>query len=296
MSLSSNSKGCKQHGYEDGRNDLPIFIHSELDDYGLDPYEFRVYAHIARRAGQHGAFESIKNMAQFCQMSEGKVKQALRQLIHYGLVSRESRVGTSSVYKLSPKSQWQPLNCLGTSQPGSSHVYPPGSLDVHPQTPHVQGWTPHVYPPGSSHVHKGNPIEGNPIKVLPLSNTPLASSSAPPTQECVCEDESIWDIAAQQATSVENGYLEEPTPQQLALLLKKSESSQQTDNPSSGSSIAAGSFDKVEQVNSKPVVPSSACYEMHPTQKTEQALRKSGLPPWMIKSGPNGWKAEFVES
>ncbi|NDJ25956.1 hypothetical protein GS682_31120 [Nostoc sp. B(2019)] len=167
--------------------------------------------------------------------------------------------------------------------------------------------------------------------------------SAPPTQECVCEDESIWDIAAQQATSVEIAYQQEPTPQQLTSLLKKSESLQQTDNPSSGLSIAAGSFDnefatkncqpccdsrfvntvnqgvmkagsfsglgsdKLEQSNNEPVaphsesvnqssLPHSTYYTMHPTQKTEQALRKSGLPPWMVKGGPNGWKAEFVES
>ncbi|MBE9038180.1 helix-turn-helix domain-containing protein [aff. Roholtiella sp. LEGE 12411] len=250
MSLSSNSKGCKQHSYEDGRDDLPIFIHSELDDYGLNPYEFRVYAHIARRAGHLGAFESIKNMAQFCRMSEGKVKQALRQLIHYGLVSRESRVGTSSVYKLSPKSQWQPLNCLDTSQPGSSGVHQPGSsgvhqpgsLDVHPQTPHVQGWTPHVYPPGSSHVHKGNPIEGNPIKVLPLSNAPLASPPAPPTHEYVCEE-------SKQALTTEQLDLEKPTLESDSSLLNKSESLQQTDNPSRGSTIALGSFEKSEQSN-----------------------------------------------
>ncbi|MBD6620013.1 hypothetical protein FNW02_30505 [Komarekiella sp. 'clone 1'] len=130
---------------------------------------------------------------------------------------------------------------------------------------------------------------------------------APPTQECACEDESIWDIAAQQAASVEIAYLEELTLKSSSLLLKKSESSQQTDNLSCRSSIAAGSFDVIEQANNQPVAPSSesvnqssllhsACYTVHPTQKTEQALRKPGLPPWMEKAGPNGWKAEFVES
>ncbi|MHC5595456.1 MAG: hypothetical protein ACYTXC_05740 [Nostoc sp.] len=43
--------------------------------------------------------------------------------------------------------------------------------------------------------------------------------------------------------------LEEPTPQQPTSLSKNSESSQQTDNPSRGSTIAAGSFDKSEQSN-----------------------------------------------
>ncbi len=28
--------------YKDGREDLPVFIHSALDDYGLSPVEFRV--------------------------------------------------------------------------------------------------------------------------------------------------------------------------------------------------------------------------------------------------------------
>ncbi|MGJ5632537.1 hypothetical protein [Nostoc sp. CALU 1950] len=42
---------------------------------------------------------------------------------------------------------------------------------------------------------------------------------------------------------------EEPTPQQPTSLLKKSDSSQQTDNPSRGSTIAGGSFEKREQAN-----------------------------------------------
>jgi hypothetical protein len=43
--------------------------------------------------------------------------------------------------------------------------------------------------------------------------------------------------------------LEEPTPQLPTLLLKNSESSQQTDNPSCRPNIAAGSFEKSEQSN-----------------------------------------------
>jgi hypothetical protein len=76
--------------------------------------------------------------------------------------------------------------------------------------------------------------------------------------------------------------------------------------------MKAGSFsglgsDKSEQLNNQLVAPNpksasptslpdSTCYTMHPTEKTEQAMRVSGLPPWMDKAGPNGWKAEFVES
>jgi hypothetical protein len=72
-------------------------------------------------------------------------------------------------------------------------------------------------------------------------NAPLASPPAPPTQESVCEKEEL-DLTTKEIKH------EEPTPQQPALLLKKSESSQQTD-PSRGSTIAALSFDKNEQSN-----------------------------------------------
>jgi hypothetical protein len=83
-------------------------------------------------------------------------------------------------------------------------------------------------------------------------NAPLASLPAPPTQECVCEKEELdlttKEIELEEPTP-EKPTPEKPTPQQPTSLSKNSESSQQTDNPSSGSTIAAGSFDKSEQSN-----------------------------------------------
>src|SRR5690606_14922432 len=35
----------------DARDDLPFIVHSQLDDLDLDPFEFRAYAHMVRRAG-----------------------------------------------------------------------------------------------------------------------------------------------------------------------------------------------------------------------------------------------------
>jgi hypothetical protein len=58
----------------------------------------------------------------------------------------------------------------------------------------------------------------------------------------VCEKEEL-DLTTEEIE------LEEPTPQQLTSLSKNSEYEQQTDNPSRGSTIAAGSFEKVEQAN-----------------------------------------------
>ncbi|ODG97958.1 hypothetical protein A4S05_11230 [Nostoc sp. KVJ20] len=83
-------------------------------------------------------------------------------------------------------------------------------------------------------------------------NAPLASPPAPPTQESVCEKEEL-DLTTEEIELEkpipEKPSLEESTPQQRASLSKNSESLQQTDNPSSGSTIAAGSFEKREQAN-----------------------------------------------
>jgi hypothetical protein len=74
---------------------------------------------------------------------------------------------------------------------------------------------------------------------------------APQTQEsCVCETEQLnLEEPTPEKPSLEESTPEEPTPQQLTSLSKNSESLQQTDNPSRGSTIAAGSFDKSEQSN-----------------------------------------------
>ncbi|MFN6454222.1 MAG: hypothetical protein RM022_018710, partial [Nostoc sp. EfeVER01] len=93
-------------------------------------------------------------------------------------------------------------------------------------------------------------------------NAPLASPPAPPTQESVCEkeeldltteeielEEPIPEKPSLEESTLEEPTLEEPTPQQPTSLSKNSESSQQTDNTSRRSTIAAGSFDKSEQSN-----------------------------------------------
>ncbi|MCC5633500.1 hypothetical protein LC613_39235 [Nostoc sphaeroides CHAB 2801] len=83
-------------------------------------------------------------------------------------------------------------------------------------------------------------------------NAPLASPPAPPTHESVCEKEELdlttEEIELEEPTP-EKPSLEEPTLQQPTSLSKNSESLQQTDNTSRGSTIAGGSFDKSEQSN-----------------------------------------------
>lgn len=53
-----------------------------LDDAELDPHEFRVYLHIKRICGEDGGkcFQSHKNMADHCKMSERKLQMCLKNL------------------------------------------------------------------------------------------------------------------------------------------------------------------------------------------------------------------------
>ena len=50
-----------------GHHTYPVFIHSRLDDFGLTAPEFRVYCHLARRAGRTGrAWSSVQNISGVC--------------------------------------------------------------------------------------------------------------------------------------------------------------------------------------------------------------------------------------
>ena len=62
------------------KTELSLFVRREIDDYGLDPYEFRIYARITRRAGNGEAWESLTNMASACCISLGRVRPALQIL------------------------------------------------------------------------------------------------------------------------------------------------------------------------------------------------------------------------
>jgi hypothetical protein len=89
------------------KNDSPLpLVHSDLDEYGLDPYEFRLYAHVVRRTGGklHGeCFAKLKKTAEICHMSVRKAQYALKTLCDAGLILKEQRRGRTDVYRLTPK-------------------------------------------------------------------------------------------------------------------------------------------------------------------------------------------------
>ncbi|MDY6807160.1 MAG: helix-turn-helix domain-containing protein [Cyanobacteriota bacterium] len=81
-----------------------IFVHSDLDLYGLNPYEFRLYGHIARRGK---CFSSLPTMAKICKMSVRKAQYGLKNLEKLGLIHKEIRKGRTDIYELAPRSEWK---------------------------------------------------------------------------------------------------------------------------------------------------------------------------------------------
>jgi DNA-binding transcriptional ArsR family regulator len=85
------------------------FIHNFLDEYGLDPYEFRLYAHIVRRTGgkQSGVcFASLNKISQFCKMSPRKAQQAMKVLLKANLVTQTKRIGRTDEYRVRLATDW----------------------------------------------------------------------------------------------------------------------------------------------------------------------------------------------
>lgn len=85
------------------------YIHNLLDEYGLDPYEFRLYTHIVRRTGgklDGVCFASLRKTAEICKMSMRKAQQAMKVLINANLVIQKKRTGRTDEYKVTPIHTW----------------------------------------------------------------------------------------------------------------------------------------------------------------------------------------------
>ncbi len=89
-------------GEEFGRP--PIRVDMELDLYGLDPYQFRLYGHIARR---RECFSNLKTMAAICKMSVRQAQYALKSLESLSLITKERRPGKTDLYRVAPRDKWQ---------------------------------------------------------------------------------------------------------------------------------------------------------------------------------------------
>lgn len=84
-----------------------LFLHSFLDEYGLDPYEFRAYSHIVRRSGGKEDvpfFAKLSTTSKLLNMSVRKLQSCLKLLCALRLIRKESRPGrTDQYFVMSPK-------------------------------------------------------------------------------------------------------------------------------------------------------------------------------------------------
>jgi len=165
----------------DDRNLDVLFIHSVLDDYGLESYEFRLYCHIVRRAGkpsksqQKGCWEAIGNMADKCRIDIKTARKALAFLEDRRLITVTKRPGYTSMMTLNGIEDWKPCDrpektkSQGTTKSGTTKngrgVLPKTDYPPLPKTD---------YPPLPKTDYEVNPYEVNPNEVNPNKlNTPL---------------------------------------------------------------------------------------------------------------------------
>lgn len=62
------------------KSEFSLFVKREIDNYGLDTCEFRIYTQVTRRAGNSQAWESLANMASACRIALSEVRKTLRPL------------------------------------------------------------------------------------------------------------------------------------------------------------------------------------------------------------------------
>lgn len=182
VSYAGSAPATQPREIRDGRDDIPIFVHSELDDLELSLEAFRVYCHLARRAGKNGmAFPSYQSIGDKCfrknypkanaDTIRRKAIAAVRELAELGLITKiakrkEDGSNATNDYMLTPKSQW---GVVSTHYRVSTH---PGGVNA----PHG------VNAPKDTPI-EGSPIEGSPIKDLVASPPLPAAKASPPKAE-----------------------------------------------------------------------------------------------------------------
>lgn len=142
-------------------SDHTAFIPSALDDMGLRAGPFRVFCHLCRRAGITGrAWPSAQSIAAVCRMDPDTVWKHLGELELKGMIQRESRAGTSSVFIVMPESAWitsKPTRKNGVPReiglPEKSGHHPPESTGY--PAPEKSG----QHPPGKTGC-EGSTMEG----------------------------------------------------------------------------------------------------------------------------------------
>lgn len=151
---------------------MGMFVSSTLDDAELDPFTFRVYANLCRRANDElRTWPSVANICEVTGISDRKVRESLRLLQSRGMIEvvphyREDGGQSSNTYRIV----------------GIAPLH-------HKQTPlhHKQGGdAPQTAPPCTTRRPiEGNPGEGNPEEGIPPSPPRAPKANQPAADRSV---------------------------------------------------------------------------------------------------------------
>lgn len=134
-----------------------IFIHSAVDDAGLDPFAFRVLMHLSRRANRKGmAWPGVASIAEVTGISERRVRDALRDLEARKMLMTSQAPGTGNrhQYELTAADEW-----ILEAAPDADLTKAAGGADLKRQE------VPGKAARGAvSSTREGNPVEGYPDK------------------------------------------------------------------------------------------------------------------------------------
>jgi hypothetical protein len=138
-----------------------IFVPSEIDELGLSAAQFRVYGHLARRAGKNDAYPGIPSIARICKLHEDTVRASLILLRQWNLISVTTRPGMTNLYRLTRPSEWKtPLR----NESPTSVSHPSETNGGHPS----ESDGPH---PSETRGYEGSPrrksTKGTPVFVRP---------------------------------------------------------------------------------------------------------------------------------
>lgn len=172
--------------FRDDRDDLPVFIHSELDDLDLSCEAFRVYCHLVRRVGRNeAAFPSYQSIGERCFAKDYPKSKATRrrhainavkELAECGLIHVQKRRNSksesqSNLYRLMPRKSWK--GSAGSAL-GSDAVALGSVMDA-------------LGSAGSA--PKGTPLQDIPLEGTPQKGTPLLNQYLELTKDGECSRE-----------------------------------------------------------------------------------------------------------
>ena len=143
MNSIANDAAVKAIDLQDDRDDLPVFIHSELDDLPLSSEGFRVYCHLVRRCGRSGqAWSSYQSIGDKCfgvdypnskTTRRNHAIKAMKEIEEMQLISVErrktenKRENLTNIYRLNPKRKWKRERGSSGGELGSSGGEPKGT-------------------------------------------------------------------------------------------------------------------------------------------------------------------------